>query len=376
MSLTQTFSPQDAAYMARAFALAEKGQYSTTPNPCVGCVIVSSNDEVVGEGFHIRAGTEHAEVHALKAAGERSKASTAYVTLEPCSHHGKTPPCALALIEAGITRVVVAASDPNPLVCGRGIKLLEDAGIKVDSGLMPSMADHLNKGFNQRMRRNRPYVVVKLAASLDGKTALQNGKSQWITSAQARADVQIQRAKACAILSGSGTVLADNPSLNVRPNELPSDIASAFLARQKQPVRVLVDGKNLLHSGLKLFQDGHPNLVYNLKHNAQLNNQHTLQVQSSCEQPRVNLENMLDDLAQRDINYIWVEAGAKLAGALFENQLVDECVLYLAPIFLGGGARELLSTPVKTSLEQALSGEITSVVQVGSDIKLTCKLHK
>jgi diaminohydroxyphosphoribosylaminopyrimidine deaminase/5-amino-6-(5-phosphoribosylamino)uracil reductase len=377
MSSIPEFSEQDAKWMAKAIALAKKGRFSTTPNPCVGCVIVNDNNIVLGEGCHIKAGTEHAEVHALSQAGAHAAGATAYVTLEPCAHFGKTPPCALALIDAGIKRVVIAALDINPLVAGKGVQMLRDAGIEVAQGLMATTAMELNLGFNTRMSTGRPYVVLKMAASLDGKTALQNGISQWITSPQARKDVQLERAKACAILSGSGTVLADNPKLNVRPDELPEYAASAFLCRERQPLRIIIDGKNQLHNNLRIVSDGQASLVYNLKENKTLKGDNVAQVsQTSSSSTHVDLAAMLDDLGQRQINLVWVEAGSKLAGALIENQLVDECVLYLAPKFLGGGARELLSTQVNENLEQAVAGQITSLTQVGSDIKIVCRLPK
>lgn len=378
MSALSAFSQQDAVWMAKALSLAEQGRFSTTPNPCVGCVIVTQNGELVGQGFHIMAGTAHAEVHALNQAGKLAKGATAYVTLEPCSHFGRTPPCASALVEAGIKRVVIAALDTNPLVAGKGLQTLQNAGIEVSHGLMASTADELNRGFNTRMSTGRPLVILKMAASLDGKTALQNGVSQWISSPQARKDVQLERAKACAILSGSGTVLADDPRLNVRSAELPEHVASAFLQGQRQPLRVIIDGKNQLHNELRIIKDGQDTLVYNLQTNQKLCGAKVTQVSQelSSAHTHVDLAAMLDDLGKRQINQVWVEAGSRLAGALIENQLVDECVLYLAPSFLGGGAKELLSTKVNEHLNQGVTGHISSLTQIGSDIKIVCRLTK
>jgi diaminohydroxyphosphoribosylaminopyrimidine deaminase/5-amino-6-(5-phosphoribosylamino)uracil reductase len=229
MSAAHRFSVTDHVHMARALQLAAHGLYTTSPNPRVGCVIVK-DDHVVGEGWHQRTGTPHAEIHALKTAGDAARGATVYVTLEPCSHHGKTPPCAEALIQAGVARVVAAMSDPNPLVAGGGIDMLTLAGIQVEVGLMENEARALNPGFVSRMTRQRPWVRLKTASTLDGKTALDNGQSQWITGEAARADVQKLRARACAILTGSGTVLADNPRMNVRDVDI-----------GRQPLRVIVD---------------------------------------------------------------------------------------------------------------------------------------
>lgn len=370
-------STDDAKNMARAIRLAQRGQYSVTPNPAVGCVIVSDENQVVGEGFHIKAGTPHAEVHALAQAGVKAKGATAYVSLEPCSHYGRTPPCAKALIDAGVRRVVIAGQDANPTVAGNGIAMLKEAGIQVDCGLMQASAESLNTGFFTRMRTQKPYVIVKLAASLDGKTALHNGKSQWITSAEARRDVQIERAKSCAILSGSGTVLADNPRLNIRSDELPSAIAQQFKARQAQALRVIVDGKNQLHSSLNLITDGQPSLIYNTLLNQELCGDNVTQIQLDTAKNgrHIDLARMLDDLGRKQINRVWVEAGAKLAGALLDANLVDELVLYMAPKLLGTNAMDLVVTRTKDNLHEAIEAKVSSVKQIGPDIKINYLLR-
>ncbi len=370
-------SADDAQNMARAIRLAQQGQYSVTPNPAVGCVIVSPENQIVGEGFHIKAGTPHAEVHALLQAGVKAKGATAYVSLEPCSHYGRTPPCAKALIEAGVRRVVIAGQDANPTVAGNGIAMLKDAGIQVDCGLMQPSAESLNTGFFTRMRTQKPYVIVKLAASLDGKTALHNGKSQWITSAEARQDVQIERAKSCAILSGSGTVLADNPRLNIRSDELPSAIAQQFKAREAQALRVIVDGKNQLHRSLNLITDGQPTLIYNtlLNHELSCDNVTQIQFDTGKNGRHIDLARMLDDLGRKQINRVWVEAGAKLAGALLDAHLVDELVLYMAPKLLGTNAMELVATRTKDNLHEAIEAKVSSVKQIGPDIKINYLLR-
>lgn len=375
--------------MARALKLAKKGELSCSPNPMVGCVIADEKGQVFGEGYHQKAGEAHAEVYALQAM-QNAKQNlsnaqlTAYVTLEPCSHFGRTPPCADALIQAGIKRVVIASTDPNPRVNGGGIARLRAAGVEVISGLMQAQADALNAAFFTRMRTKRPQVILKLASSLDGKTALKNGESQWITSAFSRKDVQLERARSCAILTGSGTALFDNPRLNVRLEELDSKAAGLFQVRKAQPLRVVIDGQNSLHDQLHLISDPFPTLVYNHSANQALasssaNNVEQVQLppqaSSSKNEQYIDLARMLDDLGQREVNRLWVEGGAKLAGALLDAQLIDRVILYLAPCFLGGQARELLASKPLESLENKLSGRISSVKQIGDDIKLSVELR-
>lgn len=376
-STTNEFSVFDATMMARALNLARKGIYSTTPNPHVGCVLVSPYGEILAEGFHQKAGEGHAEVNALQQAGAKGKGSTVYVTLEPCAHYGKTAPCALALIDAKVKKVIIACLDPNPSVNGSGIDMLKAAGIEVATGLMESTALQLNAAFFARMHLQRPLITVKLAASLDGKTALANGESQWITSKQARADVQQYRAGACAILSGADTVIADNPKLNVRPKELNETVAEQFAWRDKQPLRVLIDSQNRLNSEkFEIFNDGHACLVYNSKVNLALDSenvaclsQQQVSTISVGDREYVDLDRVLADLAQKGINYLWVEAGAKLSGALFDKGVVDKLVLYQAPKILGSSARGLTQARALNSLQDALSGEVISVGKVGPDIK-------
>ena len=345
--------------MAHALQLAARGLYTTSPNPRVGCVIVKDG-RVVGEGWHERAGTPHAEIHALKAAGEAARGATVYVTLEPCSHHGRTPPCAEALIEAGVTRVVAAMTDPNPLVAGGGIDMLTLAGITAEVGLMEAEARALNPGFISRMTRQRPWVRLKTASSLDGKTALANGQSQWITGEAARADVQHLRARACAILTGSGTVLADNPRMNVRDLDI-----------GRQPLRVIVD------SGLRTPVDAAilPALI--ACHHADPAARVPLE-QAGAEvielpgaEGRVDLAALLTLLAQRGINELHVEAGAALNGALLAAGLVDEWVAYVALMAVGDDARGLLAQPPLTSLADAARFRLADVRQIGEDLRLT-----
>ncbi|WP_324781245.1 bifunctional diaminohydroxyphosphoribosylaminopyrimidine deaminase/5-amino-6-(5-phosphoribosylamino)uracil reductase RibD [Thiobacillus sedimenti] len=345
--------------MARALQLAARGLYTTTPNPRVGCVIVRDG-AVVGEGWHERAGAPHAEVHALKAAGVAARGATAYVTLEPCSHHGRTPPCAEALVDAGVARVVAAMTDPNPLVAGRGISILTLAGIRAEVGLMEAEARALNAGFVSRMTRQRPWVRLKTASTLDGKTALANGASQWITGAAARADVQRLRARACAILTGSGTVLADNPRMNVRDFDI-----------GRQPLRVVVD------SGLRTPADAAilPALIA-CRHaepgaRAALEAAGAEVVEFPEADGRVDLAALLARLAQRGINEVHVEAGAALNGALLTAGLVDEWVAYVAPMAVGDDARGLFAGPPLMALADAARFRLHDVRQVGDDLRLT-----
>ncbi len=345
--------------MARALQLAANGLTTTSPNPRVGCVVVK-DDRIVGEGWHQRAGTPHAEIHALKAAGESARGATVYVTLEPCSHHGRTPPCAEALIEAGVTRVVAAMRDPNPLVAGGGIDMLTLAGIAAETGLMEAEAQALNPGFVSRMTRQRPWVRLKTASTLDGKTALANGASQWITGAAARADVQRLRARACAVLTGSGTVIADNPRMNVRDIDV-----------GRQPLRVVVD------STLRTPVDAAilPALIA-CRHaepaaRAALEQAGAEVIELPGTDGRVDLAALLTLLAQRGINEVHVEAGAALSGALLGAGLVDEWVAYVAPMAVGDTARGLFMQPPLTTLADAARFRLADVRQIGGDLRLT-----
>jgi len=317
----------------------------------------------------------------LQKAGTESIGATAYVTLEPCSHQGKTGPCALALIDAKIQKVIIACRDPNPNVNGSGIDMLQEAGIEVSIGLMESTALKINAAFFTRMHLRRPLITVKLAASLDGKTALASGESQWITSKQARTDVQHYRASACAILSGADTVIADNPKLNVRPNELKDTIAEQFSWRDSQPLRVIIDSRNRLsREKYEMFNDGQACLVYNSKTNFSLGTENTGPVRQQQvgtinidDREYLDLNIVLADLADKGINHLWVEAGAKLSGALFDLDVVDNLVLYQAPKILGSSAKGLTHASAKNSLDEALCGEVISVSKVGPDIKTLIK---
>lgn len=361
------FSAADHDYMAQALGLAERGLYSTTPNPRVGCVI-ARDGVVIGEGWHHQAGQPHAEVHALNAAGDSARGSTVYVTLEPCSHHGRTPPCAGALIAAGVARVVAAMQDPNPQVAGRGMEMLRAAGIETSVGLLEDQARELNIGFVSRMTRGRPWVRLKLAASLDGKTALKNGASQWITGPQARQDGHCWRARACAILSGVGTVREDDPQLNVRGVETP-----------RQPLKVVADSRLGLPLSARVLDGGNVLVATASGDEAKadaLRRQGAEVVRLSGAGGRVDLKALMQALGGRGINELHVEGGFRLNGGLLAAGLVDELLLYLAPCLIGDAARGMFDLPELLSLEDRLRLSIRDVRMVGDDLRVIARLAR
>ncbi|QKJ86149.1 Riboflavin biosynthesis protein RibD [Paramixta manurensis] len=362
---------RDEFYMARALELARRGQFTTAPNPNVGCVIVRGA-EIVGEGWHQRAGEPHAEVHALRMAGEKANGATAYVTLEPCSHLGRTPPCCDALIAAGVSRVVAAMQDPNPEVAGRGLYRLKQAGIEVSHGLMMSEAEALNRGFLKRMRTGFPFVQLKLGASLDGRTAMASGESQWITSVQARQDVQRFRARSAAILSTSATVLADNPSLTVREEELDSETRASYPQGEiRQPVRVIIDRHNRVTPQQRLIGLPGETWLARCQPDEQPWPESVQQLCVPALADRLDLVALLMALGKRQINSLWVEAGATMAGALLKAGVVDELVVYLAPKLLGNEARGLCALPGLAHLADAPDFIFSDIRQVGPDLRLT-----
>jgi diaminohydroxyphosphoribosylaminopyrimidine deaminase/5-amino-6-(5-phosphoribosylamino)uracil reductase len=384
MPVPKGFSAADHAYMAQALRLAGQGLCTTTPNPRVGCVLVKDG-AVVGEGWHRRAGEAHAEIHALRQAGERARGATAYVTLEPCSHHGRTPPCAHALIDAGVARVVAAMRDPNPQVAGRGIQLLTLAGIRAEVGLLAGEALELNLGFVSRMTRGRPWVRLKTASSLDGKTALLNGESKWLTGEAARQDVQHWRARACAILTGVGTVLADDPQMNVR-----------LEGAERQPLRVVVDSRLRTPPSARMLPSPahpHPNppppagegkgggdavtapvLIVCASDNpgrrAALESAGAEVVCLPGPNGRVDLAALLAELARRGVNELHVEAGATLNGALLQAGLVDEWLAYQAPLVLGHAARGLFDLPALADMAGRWQFDLKDVRKLGPDLRL------
>ena len=366
----------DQIFMARAIQLAKKGQYTTHPNPRVGCVIVKDN-HIIGEGYHQIAGQPHAEVNALasvqKSQIDQIENATAYVTLEPCSHTGKTPPCADFIVNLGLSRVVIAMLDPNPQVSGRGVKKLTDAGIEVSIGILEEQARALNLGFIKRMEHNKPFVRVKMAMSLDGKTAMASGESQWITGSEARNDVQRLRAQADAILTGSGTVLEDNPSLNVRINPQNLNLENEEITELKQPLRVVLDTDLKINTSAKMLGLSGKTLIYTCNSDSpktQQLNQTNTEVKILTES-KILVNEVLEDLASREVNEIHVEAGATLCGALLEAQCVDEIVIYMAPTILGGDAKSLFNLPQLQSIKDKVNLEIKDIRAIGNDWRIT-----
>ena len=363
-----SFSSTERGFMTQALELARRGMYSTDPNPRVGCVL-ARGDEVVGEGWHSKAGEAHAERVALESAGDSARGATAFVTLEPCSHTGRTPPCTDALVQAGVARVVAAMRDPNPAVNGSGLAAIESAGIEVAVGLLEQQALELNPGFVSRMRLGRPWVRLKMAMSLDGRTAMASGESQWITGKEARADVHRWRARSSAILTGVGTVIADDPRMTARIPEA-----------ERQPLRVVVDSHMRTPAKARLFESdapvliattqagvpaGHPGEVLDLGHAQDPAKGHAEDLAEG-----VDLNRLMTELAQREINEVWVEAGARLGGALLRLQLVDELIVYLAPRLLGADARALFDLPHLERLQDSLNFRWVDWQPLGDDLRL------
>jgi diaminohydroxyphosphoribosylaminopyrimidine deaminase/5-amino-6-(5-phosphoribosylamino)uracil reductase len=353
--------------MARALQLAERGLFTTHPNPRVGCVIVRG-EEIVGEGWHQKAGGPHAEIHALQQTGEQARGATAYVTLEPCSHHGKTPPCADALIDAGIARVVIAMQDPNPQVAGSGIARLQAAGIKVTVGLLESEAAALNPGFILRMREGRPFVRCKMAMSLDGRTAMASGESQWITGSDARDDGQRLRARSSAIMTGVGTVLADDPQMTVRIEG----------TEVRTPLRIVLDPHLSTPISARILQGDAPTLIVTAVEEPGIQQQfeeagiEVISVPGHSE--TINLPALMLILAEREINEIHLEAGATLSGAMLREGLIDELNIYMAAKLMGSGARALFNTPGLDLLADAVNLEIVDIRPVGADWRIRARI--
>ena len=356
-SLSAEQAVLDAHYMARALELARKGRYTTHPNPRVGCVIVRDG-QIVGEGWHVRTGEPHAEPNALRAAGDKARGATVYVTLEPCSHHGRTAPCVDLIQKNKINRVVAAMLDPNPKASRGGAKLAA-AGIGFEHGLMEAEARELNIGFISRMTRNRPWVRMKIAATLDGRTALANGKSQWITGPEARKDGQRWRARACAILTGIGTVKADDPRLSVRGVESP-----------RQPLRVVVDSRLEISEKARIFEGGGVVVFTGTAVKKSLNGEIVALPNS---QGKVDLPKMLEELARRGVNELHVEAGVRLNGSLVREACVDEFLIYLNPSFLGDDSQGMLLLSGISSLEERIKIKIASLGRIGDDIRILAR---
>ena len=372
--MSGAFSQADHRYMARALQLAQKGLYTTDPNPRVGCVIVR-DEQIVGEGFHLRAGEPHAEINALNDAGEKAQGATAYVTLEPCSHIGRTGPCAVALQEAKVSRVVIAMVDPNPQVSGRGIRLLEEAGIEVAVGLLEIEARVLNPGFIARMTQQRPFVRLKMAMSLDGRTAMGSGESQWITGPEARTQVQRLRARSSAILSGVESLIMDDSRLTLRAEQLQLDNADEVVRRQ--PLRVILDTHlRLPLAAACLSEPGRTLVITTPDHSEEKRERLTeagaeVQVLPAGSDGRIDLEVMLQWLAENEqVNELLVETGATLAGAMLDAALVDELQLFVAPTLLGGEARPLFALPGLSRMADQRRLTIHDMRAVGRDWRI------
>lgn len=359
------FSKADIQFMAHALRLARRGLCTATPNPRVGCVIVNKNG-VAGEGWHERAGEPHAEIIALNAAKEHAAGATAYVTLEPCCHYGRTAPCADALVAAGVSRVVAAMQDPNPRVSGAGLARLKDAQVQVENGLLETQARELNPGFISRMTRGRPWVTMKIASSLDGKTALATGESRWLTSEDSRRDAHRVRASACAILTGIGTVIQDDPEMTVR-----------HVTSTRRPLRVVVDSKLQIPAHAKILAGGGVLVAAALNYPGvirRLQNAGAQVVVFSGAAGKVDLAALMNELGGREINELLVEAGSGLNGALLKAGLVDELLLYMSPHLLGEAGRGMFDLPDLPDLERKRDLKITDVRKVGKDMRVIARL--
>jgi diaminohydroxyphosphoribosylaminopyrimidine deaminase/5-amino-6-(5-phosphoribosylamino)uracil reductase len=365
---------RDEFYMARALQLAERGLYTTEPNPRVGCVLVRDG-AVIAEGWHRRAGEGHAEVEALAAVNNQAQGATAYVTLEPCSHQGKTGPCCDALIKAGVSRVVAAMQDPNPLVAGRGFRRLEEAGVAVRQGVLEAQARALNPGFIKRMETGQPYVRIKLAMSVDGRTAMASGESQWITGAAARSDVQKLRARSSAIVTGVGTVLHDDPSMTVRAEQLGlfeglvSEQLDVADVTRRQPLRVVLDSAFQTPPTAKIVnQPGRTWIVGASRPERTIGDAELKCIANAA--GRVDLKGVLEALAASECNEVLVEAGAELSGAFLQAGLVDELVIYMAPKLLGDAARPLMALPGMDKMADQVNLQVTEMRSVGDDWRI------
>ena len=359
-------------WMAKAIQLAQKGLYTTHPNPRVGCVLVK-DEQIIGQGFHLKAGEGHAEVNALADAKQGVAGATAYVTLEPCSHHGKTPPCADALIKAGVARVVYGMQDPNPEVSGRGLGKIKKAGIDVIGPVLEADCEALNPGFVKRMREGLPFIRVKLAMSLDGRTAMESGESQWITGPEARLDVQRLRAQSDAIVTGIGSVLMDNPSMTVR---IDSDDQEAAAKTVRQPLRVIMDTALSILPEAKILYPSNQACVFCVEDDLEIEHLEALKKKGVMvrfsprgEDGRLDLLDAMEQLADAGINEVLLETGSELAGGFLQAGLVDEIVVYMAPKLLGSSARPLFQLPLET-IDEAVELELKSVSQIGQDLRL------
>ena len=374
------WTASDYQHMSRALQIAQRGLYSTDPNPRVGCVIVKDNS-VLAEGWHLKAGHPHAEIEALKNASENNtfadvSGATCYVSLEPCAHHGRTPPCTEALIKAGIRRVVAATIDPNPLVAGKGLQQLNEAGIETGSGLMEAQARELNPGFEMRMKQGRPFVRCKLAMSLDGKTALANGQSQWISSDESRMDVQRLRARSSAVMTGIGTVIADDPSMSVRLSG-----SSEWTKHGRQPLRVILDSDLEISPDAKILGLPGDVIIFNASEcgdkKKQLANLGVEMVSVEAKRGSAFLEYVLRYLArEKEINEVLLETGSTLSGEMLQAGFIDELIIYLAPTLLGQDAKALFQLPLIDNMSDRISLNISDIRTIGKDIRIKATINR
>ena len=363
------FNQRDVECMSHALRLAKQGIYTTRPNPNVGCVITNSEGHIVGEGYHQIAGEPHAEIHAIQQAGDMAKGGTAYVTLEPCCHQGKTGPCTQALIDAGIKKVIISMRDPNPLVSGKGLETLIQHGVKVEEGLLNQQSQQLNRGFIKRMTQGLPWITAKIATSYDGRTALSNGKSKWITSQHSRHDVQKLRASNDAIMTGVGTVLADNPSLNVRITKEQLNT----LIEPLQPIRIIIDPELKMPEDAKMLSLLGTTVIFSSNFNDDKfkNNSDCQVIPVNSDQGKFDLREVLKHLAEQEINSVLVESGATLLGQLLNAQLVDELIHYMAPTLMGNHAKGMFDTNEIFAMDECITLDQQDVRQVGMDLKIT-----
>ncbi|ANF17174.1 5-amino-6-(5-phosphoribosylamino)uracil reductase [Buchnera aphidicola (Schlechtendalia chinensis)] len=362
---------KDIFYMKEAIKIAKKGELTTSPNPNVGCIIVK-NDIIIGTGWHKKSGKPHAEIYALKKAGEKAKQSTVYITLEPCCHFGKTPPCCIALIKAGVAKVVISSLDPNPMVSGKGIQWLKKEGIIVKVGIISYAAESINKGFFQRMRIGIPWIQLKLASSIDGRTALKNGISKWITSSKSRQDVQIYRKKSDAIISSSHSVIMDNALLTVRKIHRIED-KKKYLKNQetiKQPLRIIIDSKNRMTPFHRCIKEPGKILLIRLKYDRNRWPKNVEQVILKNNTFRINLIDLLKLLGKRQINKVLIETGASLSGAFLKLNVVNEIIIYMAPKMLGNYSKPLFMLENYKKLQLVPQFSFKNVKKIGKDIRL------
>ena len=361
---------RDVEHMSLALRLAKRGQYTTRPNPNVGCVILNKHGDIVGSGYHAKAGEPHAEIHALNEAGEQATGGCAYVTLEPCCHQGKTGPCAQAIIDAKLSRVVVAMQDPNPLVAGKGMQMLQAQGIQVDDNVLSAQAAKLNRGFISRMAKGRPWITLKTATSMDGRTSLRNGQSKWITSEHARLDVQTLRASNDAILTGIGTVIADDPMLSVRLNKDQLGISENPI----QPIRIVIDPDLKISPKAKLLHLEGKTLLITKENvdDTQLSADANYDIIRLPDvDGKFDLRLLMNKLAELEINSILVEAGSSLMGKLIESKLVDEVIHYLSPKLMGNSSRGMFDINEITEMNNCLSLEYSDIRKIGNDLRVT-----